>query len=296
MSATTNMSAYAVRMECNRRRRDDLVVRGATDRYIVRLKNAGCIWDDWENVWLAPDQAALDQIGQWPGVAIGTEGPRLHGESWPVWCRGWAVYDLPISYARRWVATLTPDDGELFSAMTHRADGGTAKGRRAASTHQSRLDEAKKAETRRLLEEVREWRAAQAAERAAHPCQEEATIAPEVAPQRAAEQEIRRVQDEAQAQAAAQAHFLKCEAAAAEYRKQVPTAAQLAAVQSYRGEAEITKREGISCPQSPTPTPRSPSPNSSPISRKTATTGTAGITPPGAPPVIALLPRFPMRV
>lgn len=137
------------RLECNRRRKLDCVIRGATDRYSDQLNDLDCIWDKWQYVWLAPSVEVRDQIGQWPGIRVGTEGPRLEGPRWPAWCRGWRALDLNSNDAARWLPTVNKDEEpDLHFALEWRAEGRKARGNIPAPPIQTPEQLAKREERR----------------------------------------------------------------------------------------------------------------------------------------------------
>lgn len=166
--------------ECNRRRHDDLVVRGATQYHAGKLDALGCWWDKREKVWLAPDAAAAQTIRQWRGITVGTPGPRVPDERQFDYYRGWAAADLPRNIANELVAVLDPeDDRELYLAVVARAAGDVYRpvikpkiepepdpSRIEAARQRAEADAAKRAqaqqeqtEIEKQKAEVRRWRA-----------------------------------------------------------------------------------------------------------------------------------------
>ena len=74
----TEYSKENFRAECDRRRAENLIVKGKTYDIKDQIKDLGGIWDSKEKQWLMPDQESVDQCKEAMGYTIRprTEEPQ----------------------------------------------------------------------------------------------------------------------------------------------------------------------------------------------------------------------------
>ena len=112
----------AFRRECNRRRANNWTIRGYTRQYAVELKGMECVFDREDAVWLAPNEETITEVGQWPGVVVGTPGPRIQSGYY----RGFAALAVPKSAAVELVEHADRDQEPLlYAALQLRANYGS---------------------------------------------------------------------------------------------------------------------------------------------------------------------------